>query len=378
MGGVKKEYEPLPSRGEGPWMPVLCHAIKAFLDPLAVDAVAVVVPSGDEDFAERLCRPIGALLQAVPCRFVGGGATRQESTYKGLMALEPYGPTLVMVHDGARPFPGARLIAEVLASARAHGAAIPAAPLVETVKAAQGGFVAGHPAREGLASAQTPQCFPYRALLGAHAAAATGRARAFTDDAELYAETGGKIAIVPSDALNVKITFAEDLARLRGASRPLRIGSGWDLHRLVEGRPLMIGGLRIESERGEDGHSDGDALCHALIDALLGAACMADIGAHFPPGEPEWRGADSLALLRRVAAMLRDAGFVPVNVDCTVVLESPRLRPHIDTIRESLAGALGIAPGAVSVKAKSAEGLGPVGLGEAIEAYASALVEGLR
>ncbi len=375
MGGAKKEYEPLPDRMSGTWMPVLCHAIKAFLDPRRVDAVSVVVPEGDEDFVRRLCRPIEHLFLGIPHRIVAGGATRQESTYKGLLALKECRHEFVMIHDGARPFPSARIIEEVLAAAREHGAAIPAAPLIETVKEASGGFVTGHPARESLASAQTPQCFRYASLLEAHAAAATDGARARTDDAELYAEKGWRVALVPSDTSNIKITYPEDLAHLRGAARSVRIGSGWDLHRLVAGRPLILGGVRIEAERGEEGHSDGDVLCHAVIDALLGAACMGDIGAHFPPKDPEWKGADSLGLLRRVSSMIREAGFMPLNVDATVVLEAPRLRPYADDIRASLAGALGVSSNMVSVKAKSAEGLGPIGAGEAIEAYASVLVE---
>jgi 2-C-methyl-D-erythritol 4-phosphate cytidylyltransferase/2-C-methyl-D-erythritol 2,4-cyclodiphosphate synthase len=223
--------------------------------------------------------------------------------------------------------------------------------------------------------AQTPQAFT-RAVLGA--AVALGRAGTdATDEAMLAERAGHPVHVVQGEAANVKITTAEDLEHARRALLPrslTRIGTGYDLHRLVDGRPLIIGGVTVPFEKGALGHSDADVACHAATDAILGAACAGDIGKHFPDTDVRWKGASSVALLRESAAMVRAAGFAIENVDVVVVLERPKIAPHLTAIREGLAAALGIEPARVSVKGKTNEGVDAVGRGEAIAAHAVALL----
>jgi 2-C-methyl-D-erythritol 4-phosphate cytidylyltransferase / 2-C-methyl-D-erythritol 2,4-cyclodiphosphate synthase len=262
---------------------------------------------------------------------------------------------------------------------------------VDTIKrAGSGGLVAEHLRREALFAAQTPQGFRFGPLLAAHLEA-DRQAKAVdepgstepgwrepswhepTDDAELYARSGGAVAIVEGSVDNRKVTYPSDLSKQEAAM--LRIGQGYDIHRLVPGRPLMLGGIAIPFELGEDGHSDGDALVHAVIDALFGALGLGDIGTHFPPSDPRWKGAASLDLLELSLDLVRRGGGRLVNLDSTVTLERPKLAPHIQAIRESLAWALGIDPALVSVKAKTKEGVDATGEGRAVEANAVCLVE---
>ncbi|MCX7024246.1 MAG: 2-C-methyl-D-erythritol 2,4-cyclodiphosphate synthase [Spirochaetes bacterium] len=366
FGAGKKEFRRL---GRGT---VLAAAVRPFTELEPPAFIVVTVPSGGSDAAAEALGP--DLARGV--RFVEGGATRRESVLHGLRELRDADPDLVLVHDGARPFVSPALIESVANAAEAHGAAVPLVPLVDTPKEVDGsGVVIRHPRRGAMKSAQTPQGFGYRALLAAHESAEADGMDC-TDDAEIYARYAGPVAEVQGDPANRKITFAADLEAEGHASDPVsgaRVGQGWDVHRLVPGRLLMLGGVIVPFGLGEDGHSDGDVLFHAVTDALLGAAALGDIGTHFPPDDPRWKDADSGGLFRTALGLSLAAGWEPANIDCTVILERPKLRPHVEAIRAGIAAAAGMPVSSVSVKAKTCEGLGPVGEGRAIEAHAVVL-----
>jgi 2-C-methyl-D-erythritol 4-phosphate cytidylyltransferase/2-C-methyl-D-erythritol 2,4-cyclodiphosphate synthase len=373
FGGGKKELLEIDGRS------ILDRALSPFLELSALAALVLTAPSGREGELLAALSPgsVAALEALGPGRFaiVAGGVNRRESVLRGLEKVAGIlGPaaeddgTVVLVHDGARPWASADLAGRVAAAAETRGAAIPVVPLVDTPKElAPDGTLLRHPPRSSLYGAQTPQGFRFGPLLAAHRRA-DAEGPDCTDDAELWDRYVGPVASVPGLPENRKVTFARDLPG------DFRIGQGWDLHRLVAGRKLLLGGVEVPGDLGEEAHSDGDVLLHASIDALLGAAALGDIGTHFPPSDPAWKGADSKALARRVAAMVREAGWEIGNVDCTVVLERPRLGPYKDAIRSSVALCLGIPPEAVSVKAKTKEGVDAVGEGRAIEAAAIVLI----
>ncbi len=348
---------------------VLRRSIDAFDRHPAIAALVVVLPA---ELASDGPAVVGGTDR--PCQFVAGGARRQDSVREGLRAM-PAGIDLVLIHDAARPFADAGLIDRVIAAAGASGAAIPALAARDTVKRVDPdrGTVTATLPREEIWLAQTPQGFRRDVLIAAVALGEAGVEG--TDEAMLAERAGHTVSVVPGDARNVKITTADDLAAARATftSGP-RVGTGFDLHRLVEGRPLVLAGVTLPSDRGPLGHSDGDVLCHSLIDAMLGAAGQGDIGRHFPNTDPRWNGAPGLDLLARACGILHTAGFAVANVDVTVVLEKPKLVPHLDDIRSALAGVLGLAVDRVSVKAKTNEGVDAVGRGEAIAAHATALV----
>ncbi len=316
-----------------------------------------------------------------PVVVVPGGATRQASV---AAAFDCVGPdaAYVMVHDAARPFVSAAVIERTLDAAIESGAAIAAVAARDTVKqaASSGGrpFVARTIPREDVYLAQTPQAFR-RDILAAAVLLGRGGAVA-TDESALAELTGARVRLVEGDPLNFKVTSETDLALSRaladGGERTgeMRAGTGYDLHRLVEGRPLLLGGVAIPSDRGALGHSDADIVCHAVTDAVLGAACAGDIGRHYPDTDARWKDASSLVLLRESVGYVRSLGFEVVNVDVSVILERPKIAGHIAAIRRSLAAALGIDEGRVSVKGKTNEGLDAVGRGEAVAAHAVALL----
>lgn len=346
---------------------ILQKSLSAFLDHPQISEVVLVLPS--ESVLES--------TRHEKLRLVHGGARRQDSVACGFDAVSP-ATDVVLVHDAARPFVSPAVISRAIAAANDHGAAIVALPVTDTVKQvtmeAGQRVIAGTIPRESIYLAQTPQAFR-RGVLAEAVALGRGGAAA-TDEAALAELAGFPVHIVEGDVENVKITTAADLerARARPGTTAGRTGIGYDLHRLVEGRPLIIGGVTIPFERGPMGHSDGDVACHAATDAILGAAALGDIGRHFPDTDVRWKGASSIELLRQAAAMVRDAGFRIVNVDVVVVLERPKIAPHLGAIREGLSGALSISIDHVSVKGKTNEGVDAVGRGEAIAAHAVALV----
>jgi 2-C-methyl-D-erythritol 4-phosphate cytidylyltransferase / 2-C-methyl-D-erythritol 2,4-cyclodiphosphate synthase len=348
---------------------MLRRSVEAFDRHRTVSQLVVVLP---DDLVPQGPSLVGETNR--PCQFVAGGARRQDSVRHGLEALPP-AIDLVLVHDAARPFADAVLIERVIAAAGESGAAIPAVPARDTVKRVDPDrrVVTSTLPREEIWLAQTPQGFRRDVLDQAIALGESGVES--TDEAMLAERAGHAVRVVPGDERNIKITTADDLsaARERLAST-VRAGTGYDLHRLVEGRPLVLAGVTLPFDRGPLGHSDGDVLCHSLIDAMLGAAAQGDIGRHFPNTDPQWRDAAGLDLLARASAIVRAAGFTVTNVDVSVLLERPKLAPHLDDIRTRLARVLGLPVDRVSVKGKTNEGVDAVGRGDAIAAHAIAIV----
>jgi len=372
MGGRrKKEYLPLDGK------PVLLHSLEAFEKTGLFSLYAVTVPAGGEEEARHILAPwLRDPARAAATRIVAGGDSRQKSVYNGLAVLEADSPDIVLIHDGARPWVSPGLIEAVHRAAAAHGACLPLVPSVDALKTTdENGLITGHPERSSTSGAQTPQGFRYRDILSAHRKA-LGDGREYVDDTEIYDAYAGRVHSVPGSGTNKKITYPEDLAApaAGAAARTPRIGFGYDLHRLVEGRKLLLGGVHIPAPFGEDGHSDGDVLIHAVIDALLGAARLGDIGLHFPPSDPKYKDTSSRVLLRKTAELVRDAGFSVGNLDCTVVLERPKILPWREAIIAALAEDLETSPGAISVKGKTKERVDAVGEGRAVEAYASVLL----
>jgi 2-C-methyl-D-erythritol 4-phosphate cytidylyltransferase/2-C-methyl-D-erythritol 2,4-cyclodiphosphate synthase len=315
------------------------------------------------------------------CRIVlvEGGARRQDSTANAFASVAP-DADVVLVHDAARPFASRRLIERTIEAAHMYGAAIAALPAVDTIKQAKvdGGHavVAATLARETIYLAQTPQAFRRDVLSEAMAAAAGA---AVTDEAMLVERAGFSVHIVEGDPDNVKVTTSADLSRARArlsgqGATSMRIGTGYDLHRLVEGRRLILAGVQIPFERGLLGHSDADIVCHAVTDAVLGAAALGDIGRLFPDTDARWKDADSVELLRAAAAFVQTNGMSVANVDVTVIAQRPKLLPYLDAMRANLAGALGVDVSAVSIKGKTNEGVDATGTGEAMACHAVALL----
>lgn len=352
---------------------MLERSVAAFERHPAIGETLVVLP------AELAAAPPPWLADRAPrVRIVTGGPRRQDSVANGFDAADPSAEVL-LVHDAARPFVTAAIISRVIDAAAAHGAAIAAVPVSDTVKRGRSGdgepVVAETISRDGLYLAQTPQGFSRAVLRDAVALGRSGVEA--TDEAMLAERAGHRVRLVAGAPENVKITTPDDLeaaAARRGSAAAGRIGVGYDLHRLVPGRRLVLGGVDVASETGALGHSDADVVCHAITDALLGAASAGDIGQHFPDTDAAWKDASSVELLRHVVSLIRDRGFAIVNVDVVVVLERPKLGPYRAQIAATLAAALGIAPHAVSVKAKTNEGVDAVGRGEAIAAHAVALL----
>ena len=314
------------------------------------------------------CEAIAAACPK-PCTVVQGGATRADSVRSGLAAAKGQ---LVAIHDAARPFASAEIITAALQAAAESGAAAPAVPVKDTIKIAdQDGKVVATPDRATLYAVQTPQCFDRALYLQALEAVSGEKASLVTDDCSLFELAGLPVTLTAGDYANLKITTKEDLQK----EKTMRIGHGYDVHRLVEDRKLILGGVEVPYEKGLLGHSDADVLLHAVMDAVLGAAALGDIGQHFPDTDPAYKGADSLALTREVAKIIAAHGYKVGNIDATILCQRPKLAPHIPAMRQNIADAFGLPLDAVSVKATTEEHLGFTGEGLGIAAHAVALIE---
>ena len=366
-GNLPKQYRKLA--GE----PVIRSSLSLFAWHGEIAAVQAVIHPDD-----RACYDAAAtglrLLPPVP-----GGATRQASVRAGLEALSARAPDIVLVHDAARPFCSAELVSRAIVACSATGAAIPALEVTDTIKRVDaGGHVTGTLDRAQLRAVQTPQAFAFPTLLEAHRRAAADGREDFTDDAALAEWAGLKVAVFAGESGNVKLTTDDDFARAearRIANLPdLRIGNGFDVHAFADGDHVMLGGVRIPHERGLTGHSDADVALHALVDAILGALADGDIGKHFPPSDPRWRGASSDQFLKFAAGRVTKRGGRISHLDVTVVCEAPRIGPHRDAMRQRIAHIAEIAVERVAVKATTSEKLGFTGRGEGIAAMATATV----
>lgn len=342
--------------------PVVRHSVETLAHCGASTVVVAIPPDGDA-VAEAALEGIDGV------RFVTGGATRQESVRSALECLQGDSPTFVLVHDAARPHIPVPVIERLVAALADHPGAIPVLPVVDSLAVESGGEMGGTADRESLRRVQTPQAFRYADILAAHrsweGAADAG------DDAQVLQRWGGSVALVDGDEALKKLTFAEDFM---AESVPVRIGNGYDVHRLEEGEELWLGGIRIDHSHGLSGHSDADVALHAVVDALLGAVAQGDIGQHFPPGDPQWKGAPSARFVEHAVQLVQEAGYAVGNVDLTIICEAPKIGPHREAIRARLAGLLGVDLGCVSVKATTTERLGFTGREEGIAAQASATV----
>jgi 2-C-methyl-D-erythritol 4-phosphate cytidylyltransferase / 2-C-methyl-D-erythritol 2,4-cyclodiphosphate synthase len=352
--------QPLPkqyARWRG--KPVLRHSVEA-MTRAGVAPIIVVIAEGAESLAQTA-------LTGLDVRLVTGGHTRQRSVRNGLEALAAAPPSLVLIHDAARPVVPRAVIDRLLAALAEHEAAIPVLPVVDSL-AHVNGVMMGIPAdREALRRVQTPQCFRFATILAAHRAWQDEPVAG--DDAQVARAAGMAVALVEGDEALHKLTFAADFAE---AAPPVRIGTGYDVHRLAEGEELWLCGVRLEHHHGLAGHSDADVAIHALVDALLGAIGAGDIGQHFPPGDPQWQGASSDRFLAHAAALVAEAGYVLGNADITIVCEAPKIAPYREAMRTRIAELLSVDIAAVSVKATTTEGLGFTGRGEGIAAQAVA------
>ena len=371
LGGARpKQFRMLGGRTLLEW------SISPFDAIDAIREVVVVLPAS-------LASPRPECLNRVRAdvRVVAGGDRRQDSVALGFDAVAP-GTDLVIIHDAARPFCTTAVIQRVLDAAGESGAAIAAVAAQDTVKEVElrAGIdvVVKTVPRERIFLAQTPQAFAYPILRDA---VEFGRAGGIgTDEASLAEQAGHRVRLVEGDRRNMKITTEADLAMAEAMTSrgeptaQTRVGFGYDLHRLVEGRPLVLAGVTIPGGRGLLGHSDADAVSHAVTDAILGAANAGDIGQHFPDGEARWKDASSIDLLGRATALIRHRGFGVGNVDIVVITDWPKVRDHAEAMREQLALALGVSPDVVSIKGKTSEGVGPIGRGEAIAVHAVALL----
>jgi 2-C-methyl-D-erythritol 4-phosphate cytidylyltransferase/2-C-methyl-D-erythritol 2,4-cyclodiphosphate synthase len=367
LGTPEKVLLPLAGR------PMLAWSLAALQGARTIGPVVIVAGPHTLDAVAQLVRDEGfANVQAI----VAGGERRQDSVAAGLAAL-PDETEIVVIHDGARPLADADLFDRCVEAAAEYGAAIAAIPVADTLKRVTAQAITATVDRSGLWAAQTPQAFRLETLRRALAA---GAGEAVTDEARICEAAGIPVTVVPASLANLKVTHPEDIAvadallRARHgtpAQMPPRVGIGYDAHHFAPHRRLILGGVEIPHDLGLEGHSDADVLLHAIADAVLGAAALGDIGQHFPPSDERFRDADSQDLLRETVRLVREAGWVPANVDATILAEAPRIGPHVALMREHIAACLNISHDAVGVKATTNEGMGAIGRGEGIAALAT-------
>jgi len=359
MGGeVPKQYLQLAGKS------VLAHAVDALADHPRIDAVRVVIGAGQQEQAKAALggRDVGALIT--------GGAERADSVRAGLAAI---GDGIVLVHDAARPFCPPAIIDRLLDALGTHDGAVPALAIADTLAKARGPIDAMLD-RTGLVRIQTPQAFHAEALLYAYDEA---KRRSPTDESTVMVEAGLKVATIEGDSMLDKLTTAQDFDRAEqrlSAAMISRTGSGFDVHAFAGPGPIMLGGVEVAHDRGLAGHSDADVALHSITDALLGAAALGDIGDHFPPSDPQWKGAASDQFLSHAASLIRACGGVIDHVDCTIICEAPKVGPHRAAMRARVADILGLDIDRVSIKATTTERLGFTGRGEGIAAQATATI----
>jgi 2-C-methyl-D-erythritol 4-phosphate cytidylyltransferase / 2-C-methyl-D-erythritol 2,4-cyclodiphosphate synthase len=367
-GDLPKQYRPIAGK------PMICSALTAFLSHPGIDFVQPVINPDDEKRYRQAIVGLKNLFAPI-----AGGATRQASVRAGLEALAARAPALVLIHDAARPFVSAVLIDRAIAAGRATGAAVPAIALADTVKSIEdGSFVAETLDRNRLRIVQTPQAFAFEPILHAHRRAAAAQHESFTDDAALAEWAGQRVSVFEGEAGNVKMTTNADFERAELSRMALlsdvRTGNGFDVHAFAEGDHVMLAGIRIAHARGVTGHSDADVALHALVDAILGALAEGDIGAHFPPSDPQWKGASSDRFFTFACERVRARSGMIAHLDVTIVCEAPRISPHRDAMRARIAAIAGIPVERVAVKATTSEKLGFAGRGEGIFAMATATI----
>ena len=369
--GAPKQYRLIAGR------PVLCHALAPFLADPALGPILVVTGEGDGERYTDALRHLDTAARARLSLSVTGGASRQESVRNGLRGLAAMGFTgHVLVHDAARPFISAELVARAVAACQGHVAAIPVLAATDTIKRIDAaGTIAQTLPRAELVTVQTPQVFEFSTLLAAHEAALAAALDGFTDDSAIMEWAGHAVTTFAGDPMNLKMTHPADFdaaeARL-GGHLSTRVGTGYDVHAFAEGDHVWIGGVKIAHGQGVSAHSDGDVGLHALTDAILGALADGDIGSHFPPSDPQWRGASSDRFLAFAVEKVAGRGGRIDHLDLTLVCEAPKIGPHREAIRERVAAIAGIGVDRVGVKATTSERLGFTGRREGLAALATA------
>jgi 2-C-methyl-D-erythritol 4-phosphate cytidylyltransferase/2-C-methyl-D-erythritol 2,4-cyclodiphosphate synthase len=337
--------------------PVVRHSVEALLEAGA-DPLVVTIPENSESLAREA-------LAGLPVVLLVGGETRQQSVARGLEAVT--GSERVLIHDAARPDVPLSVIERLLAALDHHAGAIPVLPVFDSLAIDAGGEMGGSADREALRRVQTPQAFHTEAIVAAHRAW-TGENSA-GDDAQVLLAAGGKVAMVAGDEALAKLTVAEDFME---DVPPFRVGTGFDVHRLVRGEELWLCGVRVPHDMGLAGHSDADVALHAVVDALLGAVGAGDIGVHFPPSDPQWKGAPSSRFVEHAVSLVRQAGYRVNNIDLTLICESPKIGANREAMRGRLASLAQVDLTAVNIKATTTEQLGFTGRGEGIAAQAVA------
>lgn len=363
-GAGLRAGQPVPKQF-APWRgkPVVRHSVERLM-AAGVAPIVVVIPEGAQDVAS-------AALDGLPVRLITGGASRQDSVRAGLEALADDAPAIVHIHDAARPILPLAVVERLEKALVEQPGAIPVLPVVDSLCNASDNLMGAPARREALRRVQTPQSFRFADILAAHRAW-DGPTNA-VDDAQVAQAYGLGIALVDGDEALHKLTYASDFAA-SGAKGlpPVRVGTGYDVHRLEDGEELWLCGIRIEHHQGLSGHSDADVALHALVDAILGACARGDIGQHFPPSDPQWKGAASDRFLAHAVKLAGEVGYVIGHVDVTIICEAPKIGPHREAMRARLAAIMGVDVGLVSVKATTTEKLGFTGRGEGIAAQAAA------
>jgi 2-C-methyl-D-erythritol 4-phosphate cytidylyltransferase/2-C-methyl-D-erythritol 2,4-cyclodiphosphate synthase len=371
-GEIPKQFREIAGQ------PVTARALSALLKSEGVGFIQPVIRRDDRDLFLRTA----SALKADSTRLLApvyGGTTRQASVRAGLEALEAHNPDIVLIHDAARPFVSGALIARAIAAAQKSGAAVPGLPVTDTIKSIDANGVIDKTLDRGaLRSIQTPQAFVFKPLIEAHRRALQHGREDFTDDAALVEWAGMKVSIFEGEPENIKITNPDDFARAEAAQLAqlgdVRTGTGIDVHAFGPGDHVIIGSLKLPHTQALTGHSDADVALHALVDAILGALADGDIGSHFPPSDPQWKGASSDRFLAFAVERVKTRGGIIAHLDLTIVCEAPKIGPHRDAIRANIARIAGIDVGRVGIKATTSERLGFTGRGEGIVAYATATV----
>ncbi len=356
---LPKQYMPL---GENT---ILHHALNAFLQVPYVDLILPVIHPDDHELYQK---SIADLQLLDP---VNGGATRQQSVMKGLQALGPHEPDLVMIHDAARPFVTPGQIENIIIKAAEHGAIVPTLPIVDTVKQVTGDKIEQTIDRNSLARAQTPQAFRYKLIYMAHRKM---EGKELTDDSAIAEACGIQVLTIAGDKQNFKITTADDLKKaeymIKDKLTDIRTGIGYDVHGFEAGDHVILGGIAIPHDKQLKGHSDADVALHALTDALLGAIGGGDIGTHFPPSDDKWQNENSSTFLKHAHNLLNNKQGTISNIDLTIICEAPKISPHAGAMRNNIAEILNLEPSRISIKATTTEKLGFTGRGEGIAAQA--------
>jgi 2-C-methyl-D-erythritol 4-phosphate cytidylyltransferase/2-C-methyl-D-erythritol 2,4-cyclodiphosphate synthase len=359
--------------------PLIARTLETLAAAWPFSAIAVAIRAEDRALYDEALADLAPAAAAALMPAAIGGATRQQSVLAGLEALAAAEPNIVLIHDAVRPFPSPELVARAVQAAERHGAAAPGTPLSDTVKQIdREGLVMATPPRSTLRAVQTPQAFAFPLILAAHRSAAAAGVADLTDDIAAAEWTGARAYVFEGDPANVKVTTMKDFraaeARLMGNAGETRVGQGFDVHAFAPGDHVWLCGVRVPHSHALSGHSDADVGLHALADAIYGALAEGDIGAHFPPSDPQWRGAASKVFLAHAALRVRARGGFIVHLDATLVCEAPKIAPYREAMRARVAEIAGLDIARVAVKATTTEGLGFAGRGEGIACLATATV----